>query len=178
MYLLTGEETPRILFRAVLPSDFDLWLPFFEDPASFIHWRADLDSPDKECEKWFINQFNRIAENRGGMNALIEKESKKLIGYCGLIVQQVDGLTELEIAYSLLPSFRGKGFATEAAQQCRDFAFKNKFKDSLISIISLTNSESANVARKNGMEVEKQTVYKGNDVNIFRISKTIWTTIR
>jgi RimJ/RimL family protein N-acetyltransferase len=173
MYLLTGEETTRIQFREILPSDLDLWLPFFKDPSSFIHWQSILETPKVECEKWFANQYKRFEENRGGMNALIEKQSGKLIGYCGLLVQHVDGLTELEIAYSLLPQFRGMGFATEAAGKCRDFAFENTNKDSLISIISLTNTESANVARKIGMKIEKQTVYKGNDVNIHRISKVI-----
>ncbi len=31
-------------------------------------------------------------------------------------------------------------------KKCRDYAFENNFSDSLISIVSLTNSPSANVA--------------------------------
>ena len=108
------------------------------------------------------------------MNALIDKHSKDLIGYCGLLVQNVDAIQELEIAYSLLPEMRGKGFATEAAQKCRDFAFENAYSDSLISIISLTNLRSENVALKNGMKRDKQTRYKSNAVNIFRISRSMW----
>ncbi|MBS1577911.1 MAG: GNAT family N-acetyltransferase, partial [Bacteroidetes bacterium] len=65
------------------------------------------------------------------MNALIEKESGRLIGHCGLLVQTVDNITELEIAYSLLPEFWNKGYATEAASKCRDYAFENDFSDSL-----------------------------------------------
>ena len=108
------------------------------------------------------------------MNALIEKSSGQLIGYSGLLVQVVDGLTELEVAYSLLPAFRDKGFASEAAKRCQDYAFENNFTDSLISIISLSNAASANVANKNGMVIDKQTIYKENQVNIFRIYKLDW----
>ena len=47
------------------------------------------------------------------MNALIEKETGKLIGHCELLIQNVDKKSELEIGYSLSHKFWNKGFATE-----------------------------------------------------------------
>ena len=32
-YLLTGEESERLVFRLLHQDDFDLWLPFFEDKS-------------------------------------------------------------------------------------------------------------------------------------------------
>lgn len=169
-YLLDGEHTERLLIRKIEEKDFDAWLLFFKDPNSFAHWIVELQSPDIECENWYKNQFNRYYNDLGGMNALIEKKTNKLIGHAGLLIQSVDQNTELEIAYSLLPDYRNKGYATEAAKKCKDFAFLNNFSKSLISIISLTNTASASVALKNGMKMEKQTVYHQNQVNIFRIN--------
>ena len=103
------------------------------------------------------------------MNALIEKQTGKLIGHCGLLVQTVDEVTDLEIGYSLLPTFWNKGFASEAAKKCRDFAFENNFATSLISIISVTNTPSQGVAIKNGMRIDKLTNYRGNKVIIYRV---------
>ena len=176
-YLLENEETVRLSFRKITSSDFDHWLEFFRDPSSFEHWAGQFDKPEIECEKWFKRQAERYENDEGGMNALIEKNAGKLIGYAGLLVQVVDGSPELEVAYSLLPGFRKKGFASEAATKCRDYAFENNFADSLISIVSLRNAPSANVAVKNGMQIEKQTIYKENQVNIFRISKSHWQKI-
>jgi RimJ/RimL family protein N-acetyltransferase len=88
---------------------------------------------------------------------------------CGLLVQEVDGINELEIGYSLHPAFWRKGYATEAAQKCRDFAFENNFAESLISIVHVENQQSAKVALRNGMKPEKTTIYKEIPVNIFRI---------
>lgn len=178
MFLLEDQETTRIRFRKIQRTDFDFWLPFFKDPTSFLHWKQELEPPEVECEKWYDNQFKRFEEGRGGMNALIEKESNTLVGHCGLLVQTVDGKSELEIAYSLLPQFRSFGYATEAARKCRDYAFENNLSTSLISIISITNKASENVAIKNGMVAEKQTVYKQNDVTIFRMLKANWDSIR
>lgn len=173
-YLLHGEETTRLQFREIRNSDFDQWLEFFNHPSSFEHWAGEFDKPEAECKKWFARQAERYRNDEGGMNALIEKQSGKLVGYCGLLIQTVDQKREMEVGYSLLHEYRNKGYATEASRKCIDFAFQNNFTDSVISIISLTNIPSTNVALKNGMKIEKQTVYKENQVNIFRIHKSDW----
>ena len=173
-YTLDSEETNRLQFRLVNISNFDSWLDFFKDSSSFVHWVGERKSSEVECTEWYQKQFGRYEADLGGMNALIEKSTGKLVGYAGLLVQYVDDTEELEIAYSLLPSYRNKGYATEAARKCMDYAFENNFTDSLVSIISVTNIPSANVASKNGMRIAKQTTYKENRVNIFQIEKGDW----
>ena len=170
-YLLDGEETVRLAFRRIRESDFTDWLKFFEDPQTSMHWVEEKEAPGIACQKWYQKQLWRYENDKGGMNALIEKSSGKLIGHCGLLVQIVDGIPELEIGYSLLPDFWNRGYAFEAASHCREFAFKNDFSKSLISIISLTNGPSQKVALKNRMKIEKETNYNGNKVYIFRVYK-------
>ncbi len=177
-YLLKNQETERVLFRKIKQSDFNDWLEFHKNPITSQHWISELKNPEIECNNWYKKQFHRYQNDLGGMNALIEKETGKLIGHCGLLIQNVDGKPELEIAYSLLPEFWNKGFATESAKKCRDFAFENNFSESLISIISLTNKSSESVAIKNGMKIDKVTEYNKNRVNIFRIYKSEWNKIK
>lgn len=176
-YLLTNQETERIIFREVRKSDFKEWLEFHKNPNTSAHWISELEKPEIECEKWYETQNYRYSNNLGGMNALIEKKTGKLIGHCGLLLQKVDGISELEIGYSLIPKFWNKGFATESATKCRNYAFKNNLSNSIISIISLTNKPSEKVAIKVGMKVDKVTEYKKNEVNIFRITRTEWEGI-
>jgi ribosomal-protein-alanine N-acetyltransferase len=177
-YLLDNEETERLYFRKIDRSDFSIWLEFFKDSSSFQHWISELKAPEVECNNWYEKQFNRYETGRGGMNALIEKQTGNLIGHAGLVVQEVDGIAELEIAYSLLAAGRNKGYASEAARKCMEVAFQNNYANSLISIISLTNLPSSNVALKNGMKLGKQTIYHENTVNIFRITKEEWKNAR
>lgn len=170
-YLLSGEETERLLFQVVDLRHYSQWLKFFEDPRSHQHWIENRSAPRVECDNWYEKQRLRYDQNRGGMNALIEKVSGRLVGHAGLLVQMVDGVEELEIAYSLLPEFWNRGYAIEAAHKCKISAFENNFANSLISIISVTNLPSQKVAVKNGLMMDKQTVYRGNPVYIYRINQ-------
>jgi RimJ/RimL family protein N-acetyltransferase len=170
-YLLEHEETERLYFRKLQPKDFDDWLPFYHDPRSTQYWEGLSSDPTEACQVQFDRIFERYEQDLGGMNALINKETGALIGICGLLVQLVDGCTELEIGYSVLPSFWQQGYAFEAAEKCKHFAFDNQFATSLISIIHVDNIPSQNVALKNGMYLDKTTTYKDNPVHIFRVKQ-------
>jgi RimJ/RimL family protein N-acetyltransferase len=172
-YLLNNTSSKRLDYRLVKESDFDTWLPLFSDPDAAKFLALDTTkSPQELCEFWFQKVFHRYDNNLGGMNALIEKESGKFVGQCGLLVQTVEGEERLEIGYSILPSFRGKGYASEAAQHCKLHAFKNQWANELISIVHTENVASQQVAVKNGMQFEKQVEeYKGILVNVFKVIK-------
>ena len=177
-YLLHNQETERILFREIRETDYNDWLEFHKNPDTSLHWISEFKSPEIECKMWYEKQFYRYKNNLGGMNALLEKQSGKLIGHCGLLIQNVDKIPELEIGYSILAKYWNRGFATESAKKCRDYAFENNLSNSLISIISLSNKASQAVAVKNGMSVDKVTEYRGNKVNVDRIDKTQWKKIK
>jgi [ribosomal protein S5]-alanine N-acetyltransferase len=170
--LLFEEESERILFRKVEKSDFDAWMQFCEeqDALKYIFSADDqFLSPKEKCEKWFEKVFFRYDNQLGGMNALIEKSSGKLIGQCGLLIQTIDEVEELEIGYSLIQDFRGKGYALEAAQKCKEHAIQHAVSDSLISVIIPENTSSISVALKNGMKLDKVTQQRGDTVTIYRI---------
>jgi len=105
------------------------------------------------------------------MNALIDKQTSELVGQCGLLIQTIDDIEELEIGYSLMPAHRGKGYASEAAIKCKEFAFENEYATSLISVIVPENTDSIKVAMNNGMKLDKTTTSNGDMVNIYRINK-------
>jgi [ribosomal protein S5]-alanine N-acetyltransferase len=171
-FLLDNQETKRLLFRRLLPSDFETWVEFMKDPSSteFIPM-PDNSSPVEKCKVWFDKIFYRYENNKGGLNVLIDKLTGDFIGQCGLLVHIVDDVEELEIAYSIMPQYHGQGFATEAAKKCRDFAFENNYRDSLISLINDKNTFSKKVAFNLGMTLDKVTTYNSKEFNVYRIMK-------
>lgn len=173
-FTLIGAESKRLLFKKVDIAYFIEWLKFFEDPETSKYWIQEKVKPIKACEDWYVKQQYRYDNDLGGMHALIEKSSGEFIGHCGILIQKVNGMKEYEIAYSLLPKYWNRGYASEAAEKCMNIAFENKWEESLISIISIVNIPSEKVAIKNKMKIDFQTTYKENEVNIFRITRKEW----
>lgn len=178
-HLLFGEESERLYYMKVDESYNEEWMEFCAFPGSLDYIGLhEHETPEAKCQAWFDRVNFRYDNFLGGMNALIEKASGKLVGQCGLLIQEIDGVEELEVGYSLMPAFRGFGFALEAAQKCRDHAFEQDLAKSLISVIHVENPASMKVARSNGMEISKTTISKGDPVHIFRITREAWLELR
>lgn len=170
-YLLEDTQSERLDYRKLSKADIKKWLPFYMDPGSTAFWEGIPESPQEANRVQFERIFERYQKGLGGMNALMDRKNKVLIGMCGLLLQQVDGVGEIEIGYSLLPQFRGMGYATEAGIHCRNWAFLNNWSASLISIIHIQNKPSMKVASRLGMTLHTTTHYKNNPVHIFRVDK-------
>ncbi len=109
--------------------------------------------------------------------ALVERKSGELVGWCGLLVQEVDAIRELEVGYSIMPAHWRNGYATEGARACLQFAFERNLAESVISIIQVDNLPSQEVAIKNGLTRGRQTTYHGNRVYIYQINREGWNTL-
>ena len=168
-YVLLNETSERLQFRPIVTKDWETWLPFFKSPAAMKHWPMGNLTPEEYAKQWYQKQWDRYEKGWGGMNALIEKKSGKLIGHAGLLTQKVESKIELEVAYSLLPQYWKKGYATEAALKCKEVAFQQKYTDRLIAIIAQSNENSIAVALRVGFSFEKSIQFQGIDANIFSL---------
>lgn len=167
-------ECSRLQFRTLISADIESWKAFFEDVNSlrFLGMGSpefkDL-SDEERSAKWINRQLERRANGSFGQLAVIEKSSGNLIGLGGLIARSEEGLeNEIEVTYSLLPSARGKGYATELAVHFKEWAMGNLPVESVISIIHVDNEPSINVAQKNGMFLDKKMDFMGMPVGIYR----------
>lgn len=94
------------------------------------------------------------------------KESGELIGQCGLSMQPCEDRELLEIGYIFQKQHWHKGYATEAAVACREYAFDILNADEVFSLIRDTNIASQDVAKRNGMRIQGAFVkhYRGIDM--------------
>ena len=165
-------ESARLKTRFVTAEDVIPWLEFFNDPEAIeLFPTFGLNTLEDRVRHWIDRQLARYRENRYGLQMLIDKETNALIGQCGLLLQEVDGIRELEVGYHIIKKYWGNGYAPEAARLFLDFAVEHDLADSVISIIDIRNDKSKRVAEKNGLFRDKQTRWLDKDVFIYRIQK-------
>lgn len=178
VYLNIRLESERLVTRPVTKDDVDQWVEFFSEKEA-VQFFPDtgFKSNQERAAEWIDRQIDRYNTNTYGLQAIIDKHTNELIGQCGLLIQVVDGQTELEVGYHILKKYWGQGFAPEAARLFIDYAFAHGLAESVISIIDIRNINSRKVAQKNGLELEKQTLWKNLKVEIYRISRNKWENV-
>ena len=63
-FLLSNQETERLLFRQLGPADFTVWLELFrDDETSKLLGMQDFQTPEERCKKWFEWTFHRYENN-------------------------------------------------------------------------------------------------------------------
>ncbi len=168
-------ESSRLITRKLVAVDTAAWAHFFADKeAVALFPDFGLTTHEARASHWIEKTLARYADNRYGLQALIEKSSNNFVGQCGLLAQEVDGIYELEVGYHIFKKYWGQGFAPEAAKIFIDFAFKYNLSDSIISIIDIRNVNSQRVAEKNGLTRGKQTRWMDLNVYIYRMAKSDW----
>jgi RimJ/RimL family protein N-acetyltransferase len=98
---------------------------------------------------------------------MLLKDSGELIGDCGCVLQEVEGRNEIEVAYHVRRDLWGRGYATEAAHACMEYAFDQLGAKRVISMIRPENRQSRRVAEKNGMNCEKTIFWREYDHCIY-----------
>ncbi len=168
-----SQESERLSFRKMNKADIPSWIPFFEDNPLLKYVGVDLSKSAMDlASEWVEMQLKRYENSGLGHLAAITKDSNKFIGVGGILPRDLNGRKEFEIAYSLLPKYWRKGYATELAKQMSKFGEASIETDRFVSIIDKENSGSINVAIKNGMDLLFETKYLDMDVYVYGKNKS------
>ena len=108
----------------------------------------------EETQAWIDWNKRNYSEHGYGL-WIIETKAGEFVGDCGLTWQAVNGRPELEVGYHVRAEMQGRGYATEAAAACRDFARDALGAVHLVAIIHPDNTASRRVAQKIGLEFEE-----------------------
>jgi RimJ/RimL family protein N-acetyltransferase len=161
-------STPRLLLRELKSADAPALFEVLGDPETMRFYPRPYSR--EEVDEWIGRQIGRYAMGAGLLGVVL-RDSGTLIGDCGLVWQEVEGVQEPEIGYHVHREHQGRGYATEAARAVRDYAFGTLGCDHVISMIRPENLASRRVAEKNGLTVDRTVFWRGYDHCVYQIRK-------
>lgn len=146
-------ETERLICRRIEPEDLEPMLAIYGD-AEAMRWVGDGQPITREqCVKWLEVTNNNYRVRGYGMFALVERGSRSVIGFCGLV--HPGGQEEAEIKYALARRYWGLGLATEAAAAMLEHASAVFGLRHVIATTAPENLASHKVLLKAGMVREE-----------------------
>jgi [ribosomal protein S5]-alanine N-acetyltransferase len=162
-------ETERLRIREAEPAaDAE---PFFElwgDPDAMRFVGSASRNVD-EVREW----LQRILGwSEWGLWALDERKSERLVGMAGLFPLANEG-PEIELAYHIVPSQWGHGYATEAGAALLEAAWRDTDLDHVVAVAFEENRASTRVMEKLGMTYEGPTRYRERDLVRYSIARPL-----
>lgn len=165
---LNDLRTERLYFRQPTMDDSTWWMEFINSPEA-LQFLGLKVGDQASCTFFLQKSLDRFPRDGSGLHAVLERATNKPVGMVGLLTQEVEGVMELEIGYHLLPSAWGKGYATEAAIACKEFAIEHNLSPSVVSLIDPANFASQAVAKRNGMVFDRKAIFRGEELFVFRV---------
>lgn len=161
--------TERLILRKMNQDDASHLLKIFSDPEAMRYYPSTKN--ENETREWINWTLNNYAKYGVGLWIVEDKATGDFLGQCGIVPQEVDGETKMEIGYLFVRRAWGKGYATEAAMACKKYGFEHLNQSEMISLVDVHNIPSSKVAERIGMSVKKQINKWEKEILVYSVSK-------
>ena len=156
-------KTERLILRELREADFSALAEILMDREVMYAYGHCFS--EKETMEWLERQRERYRRFGFGLWGAVLKATGEVIGQAALTIQPCEGREVLEIGYLFKKKHWHFGYAREAAEGCKRYAFDILNREKVYSIIKTDNYPSIRVAESIGMKREKEFItryYGGN----------------
>ena len=167
-------ETKRLILREMVPEDFDALYTVLADSDIMRHYPYTFD--EARVRNWINKNRERYRVFGFGLWAVCLQSTGEMVGDCGLTLQNINGAILPEIGYHMAKAHRRQGYAKEAAQAVRDWAFTHTTFGWLYSYMKESNVPSSATALANGMaRFDAFTDDENEQTVVYGISRAQWS---
>jgi RimJ/RimL family protein N-acetyltransferase len=160
--------TPRLSAEPLDPKHLGDLIALHLDPEVSRHL-GGVRSPEVTAAYLETNLAHWAAHGFGLW--IVRAKDGAFAGRVGLRHTAVEGVAEVEIAYTFKREFWGQGLATEVAEALTAFWRERLAFPSLIGIASTANVASRRVLEKSGFVYERAAAYHGEAVVVYRLTR-------
>jgi len=146
-------ETKRLLLRQQTRADIESLHLIFADPVTMGFWPSPFTL--ETTKNWIARNIHSYSQLGFGRWAIILKETQDLIGDCGILLQEIDGVAEYDLGYIIHHPYWQQGYGTEAVGACKQYGLEILQLPRLVANMPINHFGSVRVAQKIGMTREK-----------------------
>jgi len=140
-------QTPRLILRELTPKDAQNFYELNLNP-NVVKYTGDAAFQSISEADEFLRNYSEYEKTGYGRWAVIDKESSKFLGWCGL---KLEG-RETDIGFRFFEEYWNKGYATESAGACLEYGFDKLRLNEIIGRAMKENTASVKVLEKLGLK--------------------------
>ena len=161
--------TDRLLINRITIDDAGFILELMNDKD----WIKNIGDKGvrtiEDAQAYIQNRFLKTyIESNYGFYTMNLKNTLQIIGIVGLVDRK--GIDNIDIGYGILPEFRGKGYAFEAAKAIYDYGYQELNLEKIVAIVNPDNLPSIKLLSKLGLEFEKMVRLPDEEIEILLYS--------
>jgi len=164
------EPTERLRYRPLTSEDAVDMHGVWSDPEVMRFLPGEPDESVSDTVERVERNISRLEDTGYGLCAVVERESGRVVGVCGLFPVEWVG-PELEVAYHFARSVWNNGYATEAAAAWVAAGFDQLAVDRVVALAFPDNRASTRVMEKIGMSFRREVDRYGHRLVEYAIEK-------
>lgn len=159
--------TARLALRELRDDDLDVVADMLGDPRVMAFWPAPLTR--EESRDWIARQRARYGTDGCGYWLATTRDGGEVVGQAGVLVLDLPTGREPGLGYILRAEHRGRGYATELARACRDWALRRLGAERVVVLIRPENAPSLRVVERLGAQEVGRMEWAGYDHRVFEL---------
>jgi len=167
-------ETERTIMRKLTKEDAENFYNLNLD-EEVLKFTGDKPFKNLQTAIYFLTKYDQYKKYGVGRLAVIDKETLKFIGWCGLKYNQEKN--EYDIGFRFYRSYWNKGYATETAKKCLGFGFGKLKIEKIVGRAMKENIGSIKVLEKIGMTFKGNFDFEGREGLIYELIKNEMTDL-
>lgn len=162
-------ETKRLIVRRFTADDYDNYYLLQGDPEVMRYIRPVKTRKESDA-KFEETILYAAAHPYLGQWAVVEKHSGNFIGSF-VIIPIPDDIERIQLGYSFLPEYWGKGFATEVTREGVNYFYNKTPLTEIYGVTETPNIASQKVLLKNGFQFFEKKMEGEKELLIFIVKR-------
>jgi len=152
-------ETLRLRADRLRPEHADIIHAMHVDPVQMATL-GGVRSAEQTAE-YMQRNLQHWADHGFGIWLLHDRDTGAVVGRVLLRNLPLDGTMEVEVGYSVMPAFWGRGLAVEASARCLEIGRDCLGLSRIVAVTLPDNARSRRVMEKLGMRHERDVLHAG-----------------